>query len=310
MVVGYVPTGKPSKFDIGPLNTFISGNSVEGVRLRAGGITTANLSNRWFARGYIAYGTRDHKWKYSAELEHSFNEKRYHSREFPIHSIKFCEKYDIDQLGQHYLFTNPDNMFLALKRGSNKLITYRRDTRLTYQLEPGQQLLGGSISRVERQEPGPFVPFVLTDGTHLDHINEATFTVQLRYAPGEKFYQGKTSRIPINHDPPVFILSHTFAPKGFLGSRYTINKTELSAQKRVWFSAFGFADIILKGGHIWSRSPYMALATPNANLSYTIQDESFALLNPMEFIGDSYVSWDLTYWANGALFNYIPCLRN
>ena len=78
MVVGYVPTGKPSKFDIGPLNTFISGNSVEGVRLRAGGITTANLSNRWFARGYIAYGTRDHKWKYSAELEHSFNEKRYH----------------------------------------------------------------------------------------------------------------------------------------------------------------------------------------------------------------------------------------
>ncbi len=162
---------------------------------------------------------------------------------------------------------------------------------------------------VERQEPGPFVPFVLTDGTHLDHINEATFTVQLRYAPGEKFYQGKTSRIPINHDPPVFILSHTFAPKGFLGSRYTINKTELSAQKRVWFSAFGFADIILKGGHIWSRSPYMALATPNANLSYTIQDESFALLNPMEFIGDSYVSWDLTYWANGALFNYIPLLK-
>ena len=53
----------------------------------------------------------------------------------------------------------------------------------------------------------------------------------------------------------------------------------------------------------------MALATPNANLSYTIQDESFALLNPMEFIGDSYVSWDLTYWANGALFNYIPLLK-
>ncbi len=309
MVVGYVPTGKPSKFDIGPLNTFISGNSVEGVRLRAGGITTANLSNRWFARGYIAYGTRDHKWKYSAELEHSFNEKRYHSREFPIHSIKFCEKYDIDQLGQHYLFTNPDNMFLALKRGSNKLITYRRDTRLTYQLELANNFSVEASAGVERQEPGPFVPFVLTDGTHLDHINEATFTVQLRYAPGEKFYQGKTSRIPINHDPPVFILSHTFAPKGFLGSRYTINKTELSAQKRVWFSAFGFADIILKGGHIWSRSPYMALATPNANLSYTIQDESFALLNPMEFIGDSYVSWDLTYWANGALFNYIPLLK-
>ena len=96
MVVGYVPTGKQSKFDIGPLNTFISGNSVEGVRLRLGGITTANLSPHWFARGYAAYGTRDRKWKYNAELEYSFNSKQYHSREFPVHSIKFNEKYDID----------------------------------------------------------------------------------------------------------------------------------------------------------------------------------------------------------------------
>ena len=309
MVVGYVPTGKDSKFDIGPLNTFISGNSVEGVRLRLGGITTANLSKNWFARGYVAYGTRDHKWKYNAELEYSFNEKRYHSREFPIHSIKINENYDIDQLGQHYLFTNADNMFLAWKRGSNKLMTYRRDTRLTYQLELANNFSIEASAGVERQEAGPFVPFVLTNGSSISHFDEATFTLRLRYAPGEKFYQTKTSRIPINLDPPVFILSHTFAPGGFLGSRYTINKTELSAQKRVWFSAFGFADIMVKGGHVWSRSPYMALATPNANLSYTIQPESFALLNPMEFIGDSYASWDLTYWANGALFNYVPLLK-
>lgn len=309
MVVGYVPTARESKFDIGPLNTFISGNSVEGARLRLGGITTANLSKRWFARGYAAYGTRDHKWKYNAEIEHSFNEKGYHSREFPIHSIKASEKYDIDQLGQHYLFTNPDNMFLALKRGSNKLITYRRDTRLTYQLELPNNFSVEASAGMVRQEAGPFVPFLLTDGNHIPHFDETTFTLRLRYAPGEKFYQTKTSRIPINLDPPVFILSHTFAPKGFLGSRYAINKTELSAQKRVWFSAFGFADIILKGGHVWSRTSYLALATPNANLSYTIQPESFALLNPMEFVGDSFLSWDLTYWANGALFNYIPLIK-
>lgn len=26
----------------------------------------------------------------------------------------------------------------------------------------------------------------------------------------------------------------------------------------------------------------------------------------MEFVADSYYSWDVTYWANGAIFNYIP----
>lgn len=48
---------------------------------------------------------------------------------------------------------------------------------------------------------------------------------------------------------------------------------------------------------------------PNANLSYTIQPESYALMNPMEFINDSYVSWDLTYWANGLILNRIPLLK-
>ncbi len=48
---------------------------------------------------------------------------------------------------------------------------------------------------------------------------------------------------------------------------------------------------------------------PNANLSYIIQPRSFALMNPMEFISTSYASWDLTYWANGAIFNYIPYVK-
>jgi len=309
MVVGYVSTGNPSRFDIGPLNTMISGNTVEGVRLRAGGITTANLSPHWFGRGYVAYGTRDRKWKYNAELEYSFNAKQYHSREFPIHSIRIGEKYDIDQLGQHYLFTNPDNVFLAFKRGSNKLITYQRQTSLTYQLELANHFSIEAKANLSRQEAGPYVPFQLTDGQFISHFNETLFSLTLRYAPGEKFYQTKTTRIPINLDPPVIILSHTFAPAGFLGSRYTVNKTELSAQKRVWFSAFGFADLMVKGGHVWSRSSYLDLLTPNANLSYTIQPESFALLNPLEFINDSFVSWDVTYWANGAIFNYVPFLK-
>ena len=42
MVNGYIPTAKVSKFDIGPLNTTISGNSLEGVRLRLGGMTNVN----------------------------------------------------------------------------------------------------------------------------------------------------------------------------------------------------------------------------------------------------------------------------
>lgn len=308
-VVGYIQTGNPSKFDIGPLNTFIGYNSIEGLRLRVGGITTANLSKRLFARGYAAYGFRDEKWKYNAELEYSFNDKQYHSREFPIHSLTLSERYDIDQLGQNYQFTNADNVFLAWKRGRNHLITYKRETAVKYKLEIRNNMSFEVSSILERQEPGPYIKFTTVDDRDLSHINEMKFTASVRYAPGEKFYQTKSSRVPINKDAPVFVLTHTFAPEGWLGSSYTINKTEISAQKRFWLSAFGYTDVLVKTGHVWSRTPYLWLFSPNSNLSYTIQRESFALINPMEFVGDSFVSWELTYWANGLLFNYIPGVK-
>ncbi|MDE7407518.1 MAG: carboxypeptidase-like regulatory domain-containing protein, partial [Muribaculaceae bacterium] len=146
-------------------------------------------------------------------------------------------------------------------------------------------------------------------GQTFNHYNETSFQIQLRYAPGEKFYQTKTYRYPINQDAPVFIVTHTIAPKRTAGNMFGINKTEVSIQKRIWFSTFGYLDGIISGGHVWSRSPYPNLLIPNANLSYTIQPESFALMNAMEFINDSYASWDLTYWLNGALFNYIPVLK-
>lgn len=309
MFTGYVATGDRSKFDYGPLNTTISHNDLEGWRLRAGGMTTANLSKRWFGRGYVAYGLKDHKWKYKAEAEYSFIDKEYHSREFPMHSLRFTSLYDVDQIGQQYAFTNNDNFFLSLRRMSDLKMTYHHVNKLEYNLELRNNLSVNATIGNERQISTPFVPFVDGRGmTYRDYV-ENSLEVTLRYAKGEKFYQGKNIRIPVNLDAPIITLRHTIAPKGWLGSTFAINRTELSVQKRMWFSAFGYADAIVKGGHVWSRSPYPSLMIPNANLSYTIQPESYVLMNPMEFINDSYASIDLTYWANGAILNYVPVVK-
>lgn len=309
LVSGYINTGNPSKFDLGPMNTTMSYNSMEGLRLRAGGMTTANLSRRWFAKGYGAYGTRDHKWKYLGELEYSFRDKNYHSREFPVHSLRATQMYDVDMLGQHYLFTNADNFVLSLKRMEDLQMTYHRVSKLEYILELENNFSVEATFKNERQEATKYMPFRNGFGRNFGHYTMNSFKLQLRYAPGEKFYQMKTMRIPINFDAPIFVLSHTIAPKGFMGNPFAVSTTEASVQKRFWFSAFGFVDIIGKGGHVWTRSPYPNLLIPNANLSYIIQPESFCCLNPMEFINDSYAQWDLTYWANGAIFNLIPYFK-
>ncbi len=312
LVNGYINTSRlpsGSRFDIGPMNTLISGNSLEGVRLRLGGMTTARLSKRWFGKFYVAYGTRDERFKYMGQLEYSFVDKKRHSNEFPVNSLRLMHRYDVDKLGQHYLYTNPDNMFLALKRQKDDKMIYLRETTLEYKLETQMGLSVTASIQHLRHEASRFLPFVDGNGTAFGHYNTAGFNVTLRYAPGEKFYQTRSFRIPINQDAPVFTLSHTFMPRGFLGGDYTINKTEAGIQKRFWFSAFGYTDIIVRAGKIWSTVPYPELMLPNANLSYTIQPESFALMNAMEFVNDQYLSWDVTYWINGAILNRIPLLK-
>lgn len=306
---GYVTTGKRSRFDIGPLTSLFSTNELEGLRLRLGGITTANLSPRFFARGFGAYGFKDHKWKYRAELEYSFVDKKYHSREFPVNALRFTHEYDMNMLGQVFTSNNQDNFFMSFRRDKDFQMLYQRLTKLEYILELENRFSLNAKVQSARQEATRFMPFANGYGDRFGHYTLNSLSLELRYAPGEKFYQMKTGRMAINFDAPVFILTHTFAPKGILGNSFGLNVTEFSFSKRFWLSAFGYVDTFLKGGHVWSQSLYPDLLIPNANLSYFTQIESFSCLNPMEFINDSYAQWDLTYWANGAILNNVPLLK-
>jgi hypothetical protein len=309
------------------LNTIISGNSLEGVRLRLGGMTNVNLSRHWFARGYVAYGTRDEKFKYMGSLEYSFTPKKSLDQEFPIHSLRLTHRYDVDKLAQHYLYTNPDNMFLTLRRHKDVRMQYLRTTRLEYRHEWYNHFSIALGIEHNIHEATQYVPFQYADGTTLNtspareevpqsavgggvkRYTQAGFTLQLRFAPGETFYQARSYRIPINMDAPIITLTQTYMPKGFMGSLHEVNKTELGLQKRFWFSAFGYADVIVKGEKVWSKVAYPDLLMPNVNLSFTIQPESYALMKPMEFINDQALSWDLTYWGNGILMNRLPLIK-
>lgn len=306
---GYVPIGKDSKFDFGPVNSVMSFNSIEKVRLRVGGMTTANLSPRWFGRFYVAYGVHDHRWKYQVEAEYSFLDKEYHSREFPSQSIRLVSMYDLDRPGEHYDYTSPDNIVLSLGRVKNDRATYRRYNSIAFNYETRDNFTGNIEIANIRQEAAPTMPLIDGFGQDIRHFSENQVVITLRYAPGEKFYQTRTYRIPINLDAPAITLRQTLALKGLFGTRYSINKTELDLAKRWWFSAWGYLDTYLSGGHVWSTSSFLSLHIPNVNTSYIVQPRSFALMNPMEFITTTYAAADITYYANGALLNYVPQVK-
>lgn len=315
-VNGYVPTNSDpakSKFEFGPVNTTISGNSIEGARFRIGGTTTTALSKRLFVNGYVAYGIRDQKLKYDAAVEYSLIDKKNYPTEFPVHSLRFEYMYDVNQLGQHYLYTNKDNVFVALKRQRDTRATYQRKAELTYYREHHNGLAYGAALRNLTEYATRYAVFdrigCNREFTPLKDYHMTELELKLRYAPNEKFYQTRDARLPITFDAPVFTLSHTMAFKDILGSSYNYQKTELGIRKRFWLSTYGSVDIIGKVGKVWSKVPYPLLILPNANLSYLIQPESYTNMNAMEFINDEFASWDLTYNMNGLILNSVPLIK-
>ena len=316
LVSGYIPTNKDplkSKFEFGPMNTAISGNAIEGARFRVGGTTTTAFSKNLFFDGYMAYGTKDEKLKYDALVEYSFNDRKEYRKEFPLNSIRLEYMYDINQLGQQYMYASKDNMFLAWKRQKDTRATYLRQAELTYYHEHYNGLAYGAVIRNRREYATEYAVFdrIGPDETisPVKSYDMTELELKFRYAKDEKFYQTRNLRYPITFDALIFNFSHVMAKKDLLGSSYDYHRTDIGIQKRFWFSAFGYIDLITKAGKVWNKVPYPLLILPNANLSYTIQPESYTNMNAMEFISDEYASWDLTYYMNGNLLNRLPLVK-
>lgn len=334
LIENFVETGSkehPSKFDFGPINTIITSNYVNGTRFRLSGMTTGNLDPHWSLSGYGAYGTKDKKWFYSGELAYSFNKREYVLWEFPKHYISAKYTYDVMSPSDKYLETDKDNMFVGFKWTTVDQMSYIRDASINYELETNSGFSVKAMFRHRNDQPAGILRYWKNNGdvpgqltqintdplqpaqyknTLVKDITTTELNATLRWAPGETFVNTKQRRIPVSLDAPIFSLSHTIGLKGVLGGEYNFNLTEASIRKRFWFGSWGKLDVTARAGAQWNTVPFPLLNLPMANLSYITQlNESFSLINNMEFLNDRYASLALTYDMNGKLFNRIPLIK-
>ena len=303
------PPGKKNYVDFGPVNTVVSSNFIDKVRLRASAQTTANLNPHLFLKGYVAYGVRDRKWKYEGEIEYSFLKKQYSPEEFPRNSIAVSTRYDVMAPSDALLPTDKDNVFASFKTQTIDQMSYFRQYSVRYVYEFDYHFGITAQLRHITQTPTGSLFYRNLDGLMVPKLTQSEATLSLRYAPGEQVVVTKQRRHPVNHNYPIFTLMHTAGFKGVLGGDYASNYTELSLTKRFWLNSWGRIDVYARAGAQWNKVPFPLLITPEANNSYVIQRNMFNLINNMEFMNDRFVSVALQWDLSGKLFNRIPLLK-
>ena len=292
----------------------VSYNSLEGVRLRIGGMTTTNLHPKWFMNGYMAFGFRDLRLKYNATLIRSFNEKDYHPYESLRHALYLTSYYDVEVPGQTYSLFDRDNVFMSFSMGNpTQRMQYVRRTKIHYEKEWANRFSINTWLQHENNEAAGDLHYerINADGSlsNVKYYNNLEYGLQLRFAPGEPLYNnrlGKESPFNLAKDAPVISLTHTM---GLMENRFFYNRTEISAEKRFWLSAFGHIDATVQTGIIWNQVPYPKLYIPNSNQSLFLTPKSFSLMQPMEFMMDQYVAFFGTYYLKGWILNRVPLIK-
>jgi len=134
-------------------------------------------------------------------------------------------------------------------------------------------------------------------------------SLELRYAPHETFYQGKLYRVPIIDRYPIFTLRYDQGIKGFFGGGYTYQSLTGNINKRFYLSQLGYSDVVVEGNYIFGKAPFPLLDIHHANQTYSLQLNSYNLMNFQEFVSDHYASINIDHDFNGFFFNKIPLIK-
>lgn len=315
LVSGYHDFGPLS---VGPLGAFYSFNEVEGFRARVGWKTNPKFSKKWMWETFVAYGLKkefnEHEYTFNERFKH-FNAITYTFNKdnvvYPYHFLRATYKHDLKIPGQELQFVNEDNFLLSFKRGLNDKMFFNDEFTLEYLREKANGITYNfALIRLEQKPFGnlsfrhPETPLQFEE-----KITTSEVMAMIRFAPNEKFYQGKAFRIPIFTKYPIFMLSGTFGFKDALKSDYTYQNLHFGFFKRIYSSPIGFGDLNVDAGKVFGRVPYPLLIFPKANQTYSYQLESYNLMNFLEFINDQYISVNYQHFFNGFFFNKIPLFK-
>ncbi|MDO1448719.1 DUF5686 family protein [Rhodocytophaga aerolata] len=299
---------KVGPVDVGPYVLAYGLNTVEGHRFQLGFKTNADFSRKWVVKAYAAYGTKDTRLKYSAELQRIISRKPW-----TIAGIK--RRYDLERIG---LLTDDiyDNTLLLT---ASRFGTLRRpfmSTENTFYVQTDVRKGITQRIKLRQMDFNPLYNFSYLknpeDGDNsplLTRFSTTELVMETRITKDETFLQNDNERISLGTNKPVISLQYTLGLKGILGGDFSYHKFSLTASQDVRLGILGRSYYAINAAYIPGKLPYPLLFNHLGNQTYFYNSSSYNLMNYFEFSSDQYVSLNYQHNFEGLLFNRIPLMR-
>jgi hypothetical protein len=298
-----------NNFEVGPYFNLLSYNKIEGPRIRFGGRTSSKFSRWYELQGYVAYGFKDEKYKYSLGFK-SFISKGPHRQ-----LVGMTYKSDYEILGQSQNGFSQDNLFASLFRTSPLTNLTRVDKTETWY---EREWIDGLTSKVTLagRTITPLLAHVYQyyqkDGSigYKESIRNTEARLNIRFAYKEKFISGDFTRVSLGTKWPILQINYAKSLQNAFRGEYDYQKVVLNINDRVrLMSLLGYTDYTAEVGKIFGIVPYPLMELHGGNETYVYDYMSFNMMKYYEFASDQYASVGLFHHFEGLLFNKIPLIK-
>ncbi len=295
---------------IGSFWQAISNNNIEGLRLRAGFRTFKTLNDLFRTKGYVAYGTKDKKFKYGLEAKYLFN----HEPRMTIGASFVEDNLQLSGLGLQESELAPNagtNVLIA--RGENFSLTKMRKQALSYDITYSNEfktIIEGVHRDMSSADQKVFsIGYQFAGEQVKNELTDFVTSLTMVYSPKrDVFGFGVEQAFGVNLFP-TYTLKYTKGFKNVLGGDFNYNKLQLNIKKPLRISNFGILRVTVDAAKVFETLPLTLLTPVVANQAFSLQSNAFSLIDFYDFTTDKFAALHLEHHFNGYIVNRIPLIK-
>lgn len=302
IISGYKSIGK---VDIGPPLNLYAFNDIEQHRFSLGMRTNSKLSKKFFAKGNLAYGTKDNEFKYSLEAKARLIKKSY-----TIFGAKIYK--DIEQIGVYSQFNRNNYLFNAFNRWGTLRQPFMLEEQKVYlntDLFKGvRQML--TLNRKNFESLFPF-RYYQKNRIHMDsslRVTELVIGYRFSFKESNLFNDFDRISVPMANKP-VFRVYGIFGFNGFLGGQFNYQKFYADVSHNFRLGVLGRTNYKLRAGFTPNVLPYPLLESHLGNRTVFYNNASFNMMGIFEFVSDQFASLSVYHDFDGLIANRVPLFK-
>lgn len=290
---------------IGPWYNWISGDTIEGTRLRFDLATNRKFNDKLYLHGYLAYGFRDNTFKGQAEVKYMLNRT-------PWSYISAYYKKDLDNGQVYYDQLGSDNLFGFFFRKPGIAFKYQQveEKKAEYYSETHSGFGFGVFASSREYKALLDLPGAeLFPSKVGEPFNTFETGLRIRYAFEERTVEDNFQRYSFGSDYPIIELKYVHGFAGVLQSSYNYNKIDISISDYLNLPPHGTLYYNVFAGKTFGTLPYQLLDIQPGNNWYYYSRYSFNLMTRFEYLTDAYAGFNLEHNFGSGLFKYIKLTR-